>query len=46
MRPERSGSSRFSSDERRASLLVRVVVLAWATLVYLAYWLRDLPAAR
>ena len=46
MRPERSGSSRFSSERRGASLPVRVIVLAWAVIVYLAYWLRYLPAAR
>ena len=46
MRHERSGSSRSSSDGRGTSLLVRAIVLAWATLVYVAYWLRYLPAAR
>jgi hypothetical protein len=46
MRHERSGSSRTSSDGRHASLLVRVIVLGWATAVYVAYWLRHLPAAR
>ena len=46
MRPERSGSSRISSDGRHASLLARVIVLGWAAAVYVIYWLRHLPAAR
>jgi len=46
MRHERSGSSPTSSEPRGAGLLVQAVVLAWAAVVYLAYWMRYLPAAR
>ena len=46
MRHERSESSRTSSEPRGGGVLVQAIVLAWAAVVYLAYWIRYLPAAR
>ena len=46
MRHERSESSPTSSERRAGGLLVRAIVLTWAAVVYLAYWIRYLPAAR
>lgn len=46
MRHEPSESSRSSSDDGGAGLLARVLVIAWAAVVYAAYWLRYLPAGR
>jgi hypothetical protein len=46
MRHERSGSFRISSERRGGGLLVQAIVLGWAAVVYLAYWIRYLPATR
>jgi len=45
---ERSGFFPTSSSSRRDAgrRWVRVGVLVWAALVYVAYWLRYLPRAR
>jgi hypothetical protein len=46
MRPAPNESSHTSSERRGAGLLVQAVVFTWAAIVYVAYWLRYLPASR
>jgi hypothetical protein len=46
MRHERSAYSRISSSARRARRRGTLAVLAWAILVYVAYWIRYLPNPR
>jgi hypothetical protein len=45
MRREPSALSRSSSSAQRARRRARVAVLAWAVVIYVAYWLRYLPTA-
>jgi hypothetical protein len=46
MRHERSAFSHTSSSGRAARRWATVIVLAWATVVYVAYWVRYLPSPR